>query len=120
VKVDPQLSSTNLFYAEESPIKPMISINIDCFNEPRILDFSEIETPHIAKIKRELPAKYVHNFIRVGNVAPEREILLENTYERYKHYLESQGVPLVKSVMTKDSHTKDSWTIILVVEGESE
>lgn len=97
----------------------MINIDIDCYNQPRILDLSEIRTPHITKIKRELPVKYVHNFIRVGNVAAEREILLENTYERYKNYLEYQDVPLVKSVMTKDSNTKDSWTILLVFDGES-
>lgn len=49
----------------ESPFKEMINTDID-INEPKILDFPEIDSPAIVKIHREEPAKYVHNFIRIG------------------------------------------------------
>ena len=39
---------------------------------------------------------------------------MENNYELYKHSLDEIGYPVEYTCMTKDSHTPESYTILVV------
>ena len=58
----------------------------------------------------------MHNFIRFGEVEEERFIILENCIEQYKYSLTKHGYDVKYSCLTPDSHKKNSYTLLLILD----